>query len=138
MTISRRALLGTATAAAAVPLVRPRAQGAPTIKIGVLNDMSGPYLNTGGPTSVVCCKQALEDFGVSGTNAHIILEHHDHVLAISENLVKYEGNQPFVEVETAPQHLPAQAVAKGIGVQLQTFEMPPPPQVRPAGQVPQV
>ena len=42
MTISRRTLLGTATAAAALPLVRPRAQGAPTIKIGVLNDMSGP------------------------------------------------------------------------------------------------
>ena len=45
MTISRRTLLGTATAAAAVPLVRPRAQGAPTIKIGVLNDMSGPYMD---------------------------------------------------------------------------------------------
>ena len=65
MTISRRALLGTATAAATLPLSRVRAQGAPTVKIGVLNDMSGPYLNTGGPTSVICCKQALEDFGVA-------------------------------------------------------------------------
>jgi hypothetical protein len=41
MTISRRTLLGTATVATVLPLVRPRAQGAPAVKIGVLNDMSG-------------------------------------------------------------------------------------------------
>ena len=54
MTISRRTLLTTAAVASAVPLVRARSQGAPTIKIGVLNDMSGPYMNTGGPTSIIC------------------------------------------------------------------------------------
>ena len=57
MTISRRTLLGTATAAAALPLVRARAQARRRIKIGVLNDMSGPYMNTGGPTSVVCASR---------------------------------------------------------------------------------
>ena len=46
MTISRRTLLGSA---AALPLAgRARAQAANTIKIGVLNDQSGPYRDTGG------------------------------------------------------------------------------------------
>ena len=51
MTLSRRAVLGGVAAAAALPVARARAQ-APKIRIGVLNDQSGPYRNTGGPTSV--------------------------------------------------------------------------------------
>jgi HlyD family secretion protein len=47
-------------------------------------------------------------------NADIILERHDHVLAISENLVKYEGPKPFVEVETAPQHFEKRPVTLGL------------------------
>ncbi len=43
MTIRRRALLGAAAASATLPILRARAQGTPTIKIGVLNDQSGPY-----------------------------------------------------------------------------------------------
>ena len=69
MTISRRALLGAATAAAALPLVRARAQGTPTIKIGVLNDMSGPYMNTGGPTSVVVLQAGTGGFRRLGQGA---------------------------------------------------------------------
>ena len=65
-------------AAAALPLVRSRAQGAPSLKIGVLNDMSGPYQATGGPTSVVCCKQALEDFGVAGKGLNVEVVNADH------------------------------------------------------------
>src|ERR1700722_15537899 len=71
MTISRRALLGTATAAATVPLIRPARAQSPVIKIGVLNDQSGPYTNTGGVTSVICAKQALEDFGVSSKGLNV-------------------------------------------------------------------
>ena len=56
----------------------PARAGAPTIKIGVLNDMSGPYTNTGGPTSVICCKQALEDFGVSGKGLNVEVISADH------------------------------------------------------------
>jgi HlyD family secretion protein len=47
-------------------------------------------------------------------NADIILEEHDHVLAISENLVKYEGNKTFVEVERAPQVFEKRAVTLGL------------------------
>ena len=40
--------------------------------------MSGPYMNTGGPTSIVCCKQALEDFGVSGKGLNVEVINADH------------------------------------------------------------
>ena len=62
MNVSRRLLLGSAAAAAALPNRRARAQ-ANTIKIGVLNDQSGPYRDTGGLTSVACAKLAVEEFG---------------------------------------------------------------------------
>ena len=71
MRLSRRALISAASVVAATPLIRLQAQGTPTIKIGVLNDMSGTYQNVTGPTSVVCCKQALEDFGVSGKGLNV-------------------------------------------------------------------
>ena len=117
MTISRRALLGTATAAAAaMPLVRPRAQGAPTVKIGVLNDMSGPYLNTGGPTSVVCCKQALEDFGVSGKGLNIEVINADHqnkpdlAVSIARQWFDRDGVDMILDVPTSSVALAVQSV----------------------------
>ena len=58
-------LTAAAASALAVPAApRARAQ-ASTIKIGVLNDQSGPYTNTGGITSVVCAKQAVEEFAAA-------------------------------------------------------------------------
>jgi HlyD family secretion protein len=47
-------------------------------------------------------------------NADIILEKHAHVLAISENLVKYENDKPFVEVEKAPQVFEKRPVTLGL------------------------
>ena len=56
MRLPRRTLLG--TAAAASLLHRPARAENPTIRIGVLNDQSGPYRDDGGPTSVICVQQA--------------------------------------------------------------------------------
>jgi len=80
MTISRRGLLGTAaTAAAAATLpALPARAATPTLKIGVLNDMSGPYRDTGGLTSVICTKQALIDFGVSAKGMKVEVVSADH------------------------------------------------------------
>ena len=64
MQVTRRGLLQ--TAAAALPVGRAaRAQGTrdKVIRIGVLSDMSGPYRDVTGPTSVACARQAVEDFG---------------------------------------------------------------------------
>ncbi|HET7879577.1 MAG TPA: ABC transporter substrate-binding protein, partial [Acetobacteraceae bacterium] len=118
MTISRRALLGTATAAASLPLVRPRAQGTPTIKIGVLNDMSGPYMNTGGPTSIVCTKQALEDFGVSGKGLNVEVVNADHqnkpdlAVSIARQWFDRDGVDMLLDVPTSSVALAVQSVVR--------------------------
>ncbi len=64
MTISRRALLATA-GAAALPLVPARAQSA-KIRIGVLTDLSGPYRDATGPTSIICVRLAAQEFAAQG------------------------------------------------------------------------
>src|SRR5215469_6256074 len=118
MTISRRSLLGTATATAALPLVQARAQGAPAIKIGVLNDMSGPYLNTGGPTSVICCKQALEDFGVSGKGVNVEVISADHqnkpdvAVSIARQWFDRDGVDMILDVPTSSVALALQGVVR--------------------------
>jgi branched-chain amino acid transport system substrate-binding protein len=68
MPLSRRALLGAAGAAASVPLLRAKAQPLRhTVRIGVLTDLSGPFRDITGETSVVCVRQALADFGASAS-----------------------------------------------------------------------
>ena len=77
MRITRRSLLGAASAAAATPLLSARAQ-TPTLRIGVLNDQSGTYRDDGGPTGVACARQAIEDFGVAGKGWNVDLIFADH------------------------------------------------------------
>ena len=45
-------------------MLRSRAgAAAPTVRIGLLTDMSGVYRDNNGPTSVLCCQQAIDEFG---------------------------------------------------------------------------
>ena len=69
---TRRALLG---AAASVPFLSRsgRAAGRP-VRLGVLNDQSGPYRDTGGMYSVNCVRQAVEDFAASGGDLGVPVE----------------------------------------------------------------
>ena len=76
MRISRRGLLGTATAAA-VPVLSARAQ-VPTIKIGVLGDESGVYRDTSGPTSVAAVRLAVAEFKAAGHGINIEVIVGDH------------------------------------------------------------
>jgi branched-chain amino acid transport system substrate-binding protein len=116
MTISRRTLLTTA-AATALPLVRARAQ-TPVLKIGVLNDQSGPYMNTGGPTSVICAKQAVEDFGAAakGLNVEIITADHqnkpDLATSIARRWYEVEGVDMITELTTSSVALAVQELSK--------------------------
>src|ERR1700733_3552156 len=79
MALTRRSLISAAPIPAAMPSLAARPQ-TPTIRIGVLNDQSGPYCDDGGPTGVVCAKQALEDFGISakGWNVEVISADHQN------------------------------------------------------------
>ena len=77
MELSRRGLIGATAAAATLPAAPARAQR-PKIRIGVLTDLSGPYRDTTGITSVACTNQALVDFGVSGKGLDVEVISADH------------------------------------------------------------
>ncbi len=116
MTVSRRTLLASATAAAGVaPFARARAQ-APTIKIGVLNDQSGPYTNTGGLTSVICAKQAVEEFGNKGFNVEVIAADHQNKPDLAVSIVRQwfdrDGVDMLLDVPTSSVALSVQSVVK--------------------------
>ena len=80
--------------------------------------MSGPYLNTGGPTSVVCCKQALEDFGVSGKGLNVEVINADHqnkpdlAVSIARQWFDRDGVDMILDVPTSSVALAVQGVAR--------------------------
>ena len=63
MTVTRRSVIGSA-AMTALSSGSGRGQGnnVPTIRIGVLTDLSGPYRDMGGPIAVACVRQAVQEF----------------------------------------------------------------------------
>jgi branched-chain amino acid transport system substrate-binding protein len=61
MSMSRRELIGGAAILSSVPLIRPRAQGKPVVRLGVLTDLSGTYRDNTGPTSVAAAQLAVEE-----------------------------------------------------------------------------
>src|SRR4051812_37444671 len=69
-------LLG-ATLAFYVPSVT-HAQNARAIKIGVLNDQSGPYADMGGPGSVIAAQLAVEDSGLRAAGWRVEVISADH------------------------------------------------------------
>ena len=78
MKVTRRTLLGSAAAAAGIPAApRARAQ-TPSVKIGVLNDMSGPHRDLGGMTDVACVKQAVQEFGSRGFDVEVVFADHQN------------------------------------------------------------
>jgi branched-chain amino acid transport system substrate-binding protein len=115
MTLTRRTIMA-ATAIAAVP--RVGCGQTPTIKIGVLNDQSGPYRDDGGPTGVVCTKQALEDFGVSGKgwNVEVIAADHqnkpDVGVTIARQWFDRDGVDAIVDVPTSSVALAVSTVCR--------------------------
>ena len=121
MEISRRSLLGTAaigTAATALPLVPARAQGKPVIKIGVLNDASGPYRDTGGKTSFICTQQAVDEFAsqANGYTVEVIYGDHQNKPDIGAGLARQwydrDGVDMIIDVPTSSVALAVAAVAK--------------------------
>src|SRR5919206_147752 len=87
--LNRRNLLGAVAAApllGGLPWRSARAQAANTIKIGVLNDMSGVYRDISGPTSVACVRQAVQDFGGHGFNVEIVTADHQNKPDVGSNI----------------------------------------------------
>jgi branched-chain amino acid transport system substrate-binding protein len=118
MQFSRRSLLGTAAtaaAAAALPLGRARAQSQ-GIKIGVLNDQSGPYRDTGGLTSVACVKQAVQDFGDKGFPIEVVAADHqnkpDVAVGIARQWFDRDGVDLIIDVPTSSVGLAVNSVCR--------------------------
>jgi branched-chain amino acid transport system substrate-binding protein len=117
MNLSRRTLLAaTAAAAAAEPTLRARAQDAGSIRIGVLNDQSGPYRDTGGMTSVICCRQAVSEFAAQGFKVDVITADHQNKPDIGAGIARQwydrEGVDMILDVPTSSVGLAVGAVAK--------------------------
>jgi branched-chain amino acid transport system substrate-binding protein len=105
MALSRRILLATAAASASLPLSPARAAQRPLIRLGVLNDQSGVYADDAGPTSVVCARQAVQDFGDHGFDVEILVGDHqnkpDVGASIARQWLDQGGVDAIVDVPTS-------------------------------------
>lgn len=66
------------------------AQDANVVRIGVINDQSGPYADLGGKGSVIAAQMALDDFGgkVRGKSVELISADHQNKPDIAANIVR--------------------------------------------------
>lgn len=97
MTITRRAAIGGAVAA--VPLFnRARGQSKPLIRIGVMNDQSGPYRDVNGPTGVACAKQAVQEFAAHGFNVDVIDADHQNKPDVAISLARQWFDEKGVDI----------------------------------------
>ncbi len=95
MRLTRRAALSAATATAASPFFRARAQSRPVIRIGVINDQSGPYRDVNGPTGIICTKQAVQEFAAGGFDVEVLSADHqnkpDIAVSIGRQWIDQQG-----------------------------------------------
>ena len=111
--IARRALLA-ATAVTALPRMG-RAQ-APTLRIGVLNDQSGPYRDDGGPTSVVCVRQAVQEYAAAkGMAVEVLFADHQNKPDVGAGIARQwldSGVDVIVDVPTSSVALAVNSVCR--------------------------
>jgi branched-chain amino acid transport system substrate-binding protein len=98
MSLDRRSMLA-GTFAAPLLAGRPaRAQGT-TLKIGVLNDMSGVYRDISGPGSVACVRQAVQDFGNrAGIAVEVVSADHQNKPDVGSNIARQWFDRDGVDV----------------------------------------
>ncbi len=113
MILTRRTLM--AATAASLPLVA-RAQTRPVIKIGVLNDMSGPYRDATGMGSVACVQQAVRQFNSTGFDVQVLAADHqnkpDVGAAVARQWFDRDGVDVIMDVPTSSVALAVNTVAK--------------------------
>ena len=116
MSLSRRSLLGTAATAAVATHLRPARAQRPKIKIGVLNDMSGPYADDGGPVSLACTRQAVQEFGDKGFDVEVVSGDHqnkpDVGAALARQWLDQDGVDMIVDVPNSSVALAVNTVCK--------------------------
>ena len=116
MTIDRRTLLGTALAASSTLALprRSRAQSQ-TIKIGVLNDQSGPYRDIAGAHSANAARLAIKEMGQGLTVEVIAADHQnkpDIGAGIARQWIDQSGVDMILDVNTSSVALAVNNVCK--------------------------
>lgn len=114
MDITRRLVLGGTAAGALLPVRLARAQSRPTIKIGVLGDMSGVYRDISGPLAVASVQQAIEEFnpGAHGFDIEVVQADHQNKADVGSAIVRQWIDQNGVDmVVDCPNSAVALAVA---------------------------
>ena len=95
MSISRRLLLGAAATAA---LARPGRAQTNTLRIGVMNDQSGPYRDDGGPTGVICARQAVQEMAATlGFDVEVLSADHQNKPDIGAGIARQWFDQGGVD-----------------------------------------
>ena len=116
MHVSRRKLLTSFAIASVPPVARARAQAKSTIKIGVLTDLSGTYRDNTGPTSVACCRQAVEEFAAShGLDVELISADHQNKPDVASSIARQwfdQGVDAIADVPTSSVALAVSQIAK--------------------------
>jgi len=98
MSLTRRTILASAAAAAVTPPRFARAQAKPMIRIGVINDQSGPYRDLNGPTSVICTKQAVLEFAAAGFDVEVLSADHQNKPDVAVSIARQWFDQNGVDV----------------------------------------
>lgn len=116
MSVSRRTLLRSASAASLLPTLRALAQQ-PALKIGVLTDLSGPYQDTTGQTGVICAQQAVQDFANShGLSVEVIAADHQNKADIGAGIARQwfdrDGVDMILDVPNSAVALAVNGVAR--------------------------
>src|SRR5579871_3359337 len=113
MNVSRRSLLTTAAVASTLQPRLGRAQEKPAIKIGVLTDLSGTYRDNTGPTSVACCRQAVEEFAeANGLAVEIISADHQNKPDVAASIARQWFDQGVDAIADVPTSSVALAVSQ--------------------------
>jgi branched-chain amino acid transport system substrate-binding protein len=90
----------------------------PVVRIGILNDMSGPYADLGGPGSVTAARMAVEDAGgrVNGVPVEILSADHqnkpDVGSAIARRWIDQDGVDAIADVPVSSVALAVQEIGR--------------------------
>ena len=117
MSLNRRTLLaaGTTYGGFAAFTRRARAQAANTVKIGVMNDMSGTYKDNTGPGSLACTQQAIAEFGNQGFGVDLIFADHQNKPDVGVSLARQwydQGVDMILDIPTSSVGLAVQNVGR--------------------------
>ena len=96
MHMTRRMAIGGLTLTG---VIQPRAfaQASRPIRLGVLNDQSGPYRDGGGPTSTACVRQAILEFGTGAFPVELLVGDHQNKPDIGASIARQWLDRDGVE-----------------------------------------